>query len=201
MSRQYSTTLRNDWLSTYESTIGTSPKLRFCTGSPPANCGTAQSGTQLIEMTLSSDWQAAASGGSAAKSGTWSGTVAADGTAGYYRILSSGGTCHEQGLITRAFTISTNGTTAANNNVLNFASTTGVSVGMSISGTGIPSGVTVLAVTSTTVTMSAPSTAGVSSAVAIYFGDTSGDLWLQNTALTAGQTVSIDTRTQTAPGA
>lgn len=201
MSRQYSTTLRNDWLSTYESTIGTSPKLRFCTGSPPANCGTAQSGTQLIEMTLPSDWQAAASGGSAAKSGTWSGTVAADGTAGYYRILSSGGTCHEQGLITRAFTISTNGTTAANNNVLNFASTTGVSVGMSISGTGIPSGVTVLAVTSTTVTMSAPSTAGVSSAVAIYFGDTSGDLWLQNTALTAGQTVSIDTRTQTAPGA
>ena len=201
MSRQHSTPLRNDWLSTYESTIGTSPKLRFCTGSPPANCGTAQSGTQLIEMTLPSDWQAAASGGSAAKSGTWSGTVAADGTAGYYRILSSGGTCHEQGLITRAFTISTNGTTAANNNVLNFASTTGVSVGMSISGTGIPSGVTVLAVTSTTVTMSAPSTAGVSSAVAIYFGDTSGDLWLQNTALTAGQTVSIDTRTQTAPGA
>ena len=201
MSRQYSTTLRNDWLSTYESTIGTSPKLRFCTGSPPANCGTAQSGTQLIEMTLPSDWQAAASGGSAAKSGTWSGTVAADGTAGYYRILSSGGTCHEQGLITRAFTISTNGTTAANNNVLNFASTTGVSVGMSISGTGIPSGATVLAVTSTTVTMSAPSTAGVGSAVAIYFGDTSGDLWLQNTALTAGQTITIDTRTQTAPGA
>jgi hypothetical protein len=201
MSRQYSTTLRNDWLSTYESTIGTSPKLRFCTGSPPANCGTAQSGTQLIEMTLPSDWQAAASGGSAAKSGTWSGTVAADGTAGYYRILSSGGTCHEQGLITRAFTISTSASTDANNNVLTFASTTGVSVGMSISGTGIPSGATVLAVTSTTVTMSAPSTAGVSSAVAIYFGDTSGDLWLQNTALTAGQTITIDTRTQTAPGA
>ena len=201
MSRQYSTTLRNDWLSTYESTIGTSPKLRFCTGSPPANCGTAQSGTQLIEMTLPSDWQAAASGGSAAKSGTWSGTVAADGTAGYYRILSSGGTCHEQGLITRAFTISTSASTDANNNVLTFASTTGVSVGMSISGTGIPSGATVLAVTSTTVTMSAPSTAGVSSAVAVYFGDTSGDLWLQNTALTAGQTITIDTRTQTAPGA
>lgn len=201
MSRQYSTTLRNDWLSTYESTIGTSPKLRFCTGSPPANCGTAQSGTQLIEMTLPSDWQAAASGGSAAKSGTWSGTVAADGTAGYYRILSSGGTCHEQGLITRAFTISTNGSTAANNNVLNFASTTGVSVGMSVSGTGVPSGATVLAVTSTTVTLSTPSTAGVSSSVAIYFGDTSGDLWLQNTALTAGQTITIDTRTQTAPGA
>lgn len=201
MSRQYSTTLRNDWLSTYESAIGTSPKLRFCTGSPPANCGTAQSGTQLIEMTLPSDWQAAASGGSAAKSGTWSGTVAADGTAGYYRILSSGGTCHEQGLITRAFTISTSASTDANNNVLTFASTTGVSVGMSISGTGIPSGATVLAVTSTTVTMSAPSTAGVSSAVAVYFGDTSGDLWLQNTALTAGQTITIDTRTQTAPGA
>lgn len=200
MSRQYSTTLRNDWLSTYESTIGTSPKLRICTGSPPAACATSQSGTQLIEMTLPSDWQGAPSGGSAAKAGTWSGTVSTDGTAGYYRILSSGGTCHEQGLVTRAFSLTTSSTTAANNNVLTFASTTGVSAGMAISGTGIPSGATVLATTSTTVTMSAPSTAGVGSSVAIYFGDTSGDLWLQNNALAAGNTLTIDTRTQTAPG-
>lgn len=201
MARQYSTTLRNDWLSTYESTIGTSPKLRFMTGSPPANCAASQSGTQLIEMTLPSDFQAAPSGGSAAKAGTWSGTVSSDGTAGYYRILSSGGTCHEQGSITRAFSLSTNGTTAAGNNVLNFADTSGVSDGMSASGTGVPSGAAVFSHTSTTVTLTLPSTAGVGSAAEIYFGDTSGDLWLQNAALNAGQTVTIDTRTQTAPGA
>lgn len=200
MARQYSTTLRNAWLDTYESTIGTTPKLRMMTGSLPATCATAQSGTQLIEMTLPSDWMGAPSSGTSALAGTWSGTVAADGTAGYYRFLSSGGTCHEQGLITRAFALSTSATTAANNNVLTFASTTGVSDGMSVSGTGVPAGATVLAHTSTTVTLSAPSTAGVGSAVAIYFGDTSGDLWLNNTALTNGQTLSISARSLTAPG-
>lgn len=202
MGKQFSTTLRNDWLSTYESTIGTSPKLRICTGSAPATCATAQSGTQLIEMTLPSDWMAAPSSGSAAKSGTWSGTVAADGTAGYYRILNSAAsTCHEQGLVTRAFSYSTSATTAANSNVLTFTSTSGVTAGMSVSGTGVPSGATALAVTSTTVTLSAPSTAGVGSAVAIYFGDTSGDMWLSSTALTAGQALSITSRTLTSPGA
>lgn len=201
MSRQYSDTMRDGWLSFYETTLGTSPKLRYLTGLPPANCAASQTGTQLIEMTLPSDWQAAPSGGSAAKAGTWSGVVSSDGTAGYYRFLTSGGVCHEQGLITRAFSLTTNGTTAANNNVLNFASTAGVSDGMTVNGTGVPAGTTVLAHTSTTVTLSAPSTAGVGSSVAIYFGDTSGDLWLQNTVLATGTTITVDTRTQTAPGA
>lgn len=132
MGKQYSTTLRNDWLTTYETTIGTSPKLRICTGSAPATCAASQSGTQLIEMTLPSDWMGAPSSGSSSKAGTWSGTVAADGTAGYYRILSSGGTCHEQGVVTQAFSLATNASTAANSNVLTFAATTGVSVGMSV---------------------------------------------------------------------
>lgn len=200
MARQYSTTLRNDWLQQYEDTIGTSALLRMCTGTAPANCAASQTGTQLIEMTLPSDWQGAPSSGTAAKSGTWSGTVAADGTAAYYRILSSGGTCHEQGLITRAFTVATNALTAANSNVLNFAATTGITAGMTISGAGVPSGATVLGVTSTTVTMSAPSTAGVSNATSIYFGDTTGDLWLNNTALSTGQTLTITTRNNTSPG-
>lgn len=202
MSKQYSTTLRNAWLATYESTIGTAPKLRIYSGAPPANCAASASGTLLIEMTLPSDWMGAPSGGSSALAGSWTGTVSADGTAGYYRIVDSAGTTvHEQGAITRAFAITTSSATAAASNVLTFAATTGVAAAMSISGAGVESGATALSVGSTTVTMSAASTAGVSSGVPIYFGDTSGDMWLQSTAMTVGQTLTISARTLTAPGA
>ena len=51
------------------------------------------------------------------------------------------------------------------------------------------------------VTLSAPSTAGVSNGATIYFGDTSGDLWLNSTTLTTGQTLEITVYTRTAPGA
>lgn len=101
MSLQYSASVVNAKLDQIESTISTAPKLRLCTGTVPATCATAQSGTQLIEITLPSDWMAAASGGAKAKSGTWSGTASAAGTAGYFRILDSAGTtCHVQGTVT-----------------------------------------------------------------------------------------------------
>ncbi len=202
MSKQFSTTLRDAWLATYESTIGTSPKLRILSGSQPATCATAESGTLGVQLALPSDWMAAPSSGSVGLAGSWTGTVSADITAGYYRIVDTAGTtCYEQGSITRAFGIATSASTSAGGNVLTFTATTGVTAGMSVSGTGVPSGATVSSVTSTTVTLSATSTAGVSSAVTIYFGDTSGDLWLQSTALTIGQTITITERVLTAPGA
>lgn len=199
---QFSTTIRNDWLDRYEVQIGTSPKLQIRTGAQPANCAASASGTLLAQMTLPSDWLAAASTGSKAKSGTWSTTVTADGTAGHYRILDSAATtCHEQGSITQAFSLTTSSSTSANSNVLTFAATTGVTGGMSVYGTGVPTGATVLAVGATTVTMSAVSTAGVSSSTVILFGDTDGDMFLPAVALTVGMTVTIDTKTLTAPGA
>ena len=202
MSKQFSTTLRNAWLATYESTIGTSPKLRILSGAQPATAATAESCTLGVQLALPSDWMAAPSSGSVGLAGSWTGTVAADITAGYYRIVDTAGTtCHEQGSVTRAFGIATSASTSAGGNVLTFTATTGVTAGMSVSGTGVPSGATVSSVTSTTVTLSATSTAGVSSAVTIYFGDTSGDLWLQSTALTIGQTITITERVLTAPGA
>ena len=202
MTKQYSTTIRNDWLDRYEVQIGTSPKLRFMTGAQPTNCATAQSGTQLIEMSLPSDWMADAASGSKAKSGTWSGTVSTSGTAGYYRILNSGGsTCHEQGAITQAFALVTSGPTAANSNLLLFAAATGVVNGMKVLGSGIPSGATVSAVTGTNVLLSVPCPSGVASGTSIYFGDTTGDLWLQTTVLIAGQVVTITEQVRTAPGA
>ncbi len=102
MAIQLSTTVRNARLDTIESTIGTSAILRIRTGAAPANCGTADSGTVLAEMTLPSDWMAAASGGSKALSGTWQDASAnAAGTAAHFRIYDSGGTtCHLQGTVT-----------------------------------------------------------------------------------------------------
>ena len=102
MALQYSTAVRDAQLDALETTVGTSAILRIYSGAMPANCATAASGTLLAEMTLPSDWMAAASGGTKAKSGTWSDASAnAAGTAGYYRILdSTGTTCHVQGTVT-----------------------------------------------------------------------------------------------------
>lgn len=100
MALQKSTTLRNAQLDLIESTIGTSPIMRIATGSPPANCAAADSGTLLINITLPSDWMAAASGGVKSKSGTWSGTASGGSasTPGHFRIKDSGGTTvHLQG--------------------------------------------------------------------------------------------------------
>lgn len=101
MSLQYSTSVRNAQLDAVESTTGTSAILRIYTGSPPADCATAVSGTLLVSMTLPSDWMAAASAGSKAKSGSWTGTASGTGTAGYFRIWDSTPTvCHAQGTVT-----------------------------------------------------------------------------------------------------
>jgi hypothetical protein len=99
MSVQLSTTVRNARLDAIESTIGTSPIMKIRTGATPADCATADSGTVLATITLPSDWMAAASSGSKAKSGTWQDTSAdATGTAAHFRIYDSGGsTCHIQG--------------------------------------------------------------------------------------------------------
>src|SRR3990172_3378096 len=102
MALQLSTTVRNARLDTVESTISTSAILKIKSGSAPADCATADSGTVLATLTLPSDWMAAASSGSKAKSGTWEDTSAdASGTAAHFRIYDSGGTtCHIQGTVT-----------------------------------------------------------------------------------------------------
>lgn len=102
MAVQLSTTVRNAMLDTIESTISTSAILKIRTGSAPATCATADSGTVLATLSLPSDWMAAASGGTKALSGTWSDTSAdATGTAAHFRIYDSGGTtCHVQGTVT-----------------------------------------------------------------------------------------------------
>jgi len=102
MALQYSVTVRNAQLDAFESTTGASAILRILSGTVPATCATAQSGTLLASLSLPSDWMSAASAGSKALLGTWQDTSAdATGTAGYFRILdSTGTTCHAQGTIT-----------------------------------------------------------------------------------------------------
>lgn len=198
---QYGTTLRNALLQAYIDTIGTAPTLSLRTGAPPATPASADSGTQLVAITLPTTWMAAPSAGASAMTGTWQGTSSATGTIGHYRITKSG-TCHEQGTVTQAFSLTTSAGTTANSNILTFASTTGISVGQAVVGTGIPSGATVLAVDATTVSLSAVSSAGVASGTSIYFGDTSGALWSNAVAIaTVGTLVVVVKRTLTAPGA
>ena len=103
MARQLSTTLRNNRANQIESTIGTAPIFRVLTGTQPASCAAAETGTKIVDITLPSDWLSAASSGAVSKVGTWSAaaTGAGTNTAGYYRIYDSAGTtCHDQGSIT-----------------------------------------------------------------------------------------------------
>jgi hypothetical protein len=173
---QYSTAVRNAQLDAIETTIGTAPYLRIYNGTKPANVAAALSGnTLLAEGILPSDWLANAGSASKAKAGTWSLTGqsgAGTGTIGtFYRIYNSDGTtCSMQGTFGTNLAISTSALTAAHGNVLTFTSTTGVAVGMTVSGTGVPAGATVESVTGTTVTITGTSTAGVSSATSITFG-------------------------------
>lgn len=104
MAVSFSDAVKNARRDAIEATIGTAPKFRLYTGTPPSNAGAALSSNDLIaELTLPSDWLTA--GGSAGQSvlnGTWSGTASLAGTntATFYRIYNSAGsTCHEQGTI------------------------------------------------------------------------------------------------------
>jgi hypothetical protein len=98
---QLSVAVRNARLDAIETTAGASAVMKIFSGSAPANCAAADSGTVLATINLPSDWMAAASGGSKAKSGTWQ-DLSADntGTAGHFRVYDNGATtCHIQGTV------------------------------------------------------------------------------------------------------
>lgn len=203
MTQQFSDTLRDYWANGYESQIGTSPKLRVYTGAPPANCAAAATGTLLGEGTLPSDWMGASSGGSVAKNGTWTISITADGTIGHYRVWNNALTvCHEQGVVGQALGIALSANTAANSNVLTFASTAGATVGASVYGTGIPTDATVREVTSTTVKISCAPSALVPSGTLITFGTPGStvDLRIANPVVTNGQSLEVQSKTLTMPG-
>jgi len=101
MTLQYSVTVRNAKLDAVETAIGASAVLKIRTGSVPANCAAADSGTVLATINLPSDWMDAATGGTKSKAGTWTDASAdASGTAAHFRLYASDGTtCHAQGTV------------------------------------------------------------------------------------------------------
>lgn len=181
---QHDVTVRNALLDAIETAIGASPKLRFHTGAMPANCAAARTGTQLLDATLPADFMAAASGGSKALTGTWQGTAGASGYATYYSIMDNGGTnCREQGLLSQAWAASTA-----------YALTQQVSLGGRVykcvtagtsAGSGGPTG------TGT----------GITDGTAVWDYVGVVDIVLDNTNVANGQTVTITSKTLTAPGA
>lgn len=189
MTEQVSVAVQNATLDQAETTIGVSPVLQLRTGAPPVNCAAGDIGTLLCSMTLPSDWMSNAASGVKAKLGTWSGTAAAGGVAGHYRIKDSTvTTTHRQGTIKQNVLIATSALTAATGNVLNFASVTGVAVGDMVTGTGIVVNSKVIAFTGTTVTLNASSTAGVASAATITF---TGDMAIDNSTIALSQPVTV----------
>jgi hypothetical protein len=97
MALQYAEALRNAQLDAIESHIGTSPVLEIRTGAPPANVAAADSGSLLATLSLPSDWLANAAAGAIVKAGTWSVAATAAGTAGHFRIKTSGAVAKMQG--------------------------------------------------------------------------------------------------------
>lgn len=102
MAFQLAVSQRNAALDALETDGGTSAVLKIRTGSVPATCATADSGTVLATITCPSDWMSAASSGSKAKTGTWQDSSADNtGTAAHFRLYKSDGTtCIQQGTVT-----------------------------------------------------------------------------------------------------
>jgi len=100
MAIQYSSTIYLGQLDLVESSAGASAKLYIFSGSAPANCAAADTGTLLATLTLPADWMAAASGTSKVLAGSWTGTASggSGATPTHFRIKDNAGTTvHVQG--------------------------------------------------------------------------------------------------------
>lgn len=202
MAFQFDDACRNAAADALESAVGTSPVVKLFNGTIPANCAAADTGTVLAQGGPTGDWMAAASGGSKSLTGTFTVTGQAGAGAGtiatHFRLYSTGGTvCRHQGLCGGQVQIPTTALTAVNGNVLTFSSTSGIAVGMRVSGTGILADTFAIAVTGTTVTLSRSSTAGVSNGASITFNY---DMTLDNATIANLQVVTVQSYNLTTGG-
>lgn len=102
MALQLSTTMRTNRVTQIESTIGGTALFKMLTGSAPANCAAADTGSTVCSFALPADYLDTATGGTVGKNGTWQEASAdGSGTVGYFRIYNQPGTtCHMQGTCT-----------------------------------------------------------------------------------------------------
>jgi hypothetical protein len=91
--------LANALLDRYDTEFPAGSILEIRSGAPPG-AEAAATGTLLASITLPATPWAAAATGSKAKSGTWSTTGAAAGSAGHYRLKNAGDTRREEGTVT-----------------------------------------------------------------------------------------------------
>lgn len=101
MALQFSDTVRNARLDAIMTSIGASGAvLEIRSGTVPANCAAADTGTLLASISLPNPWMASAATGSVSKTGTAWQDASADntGTASYFRIK-QGATTHCQGTV------------------------------------------------------------------------------------------------------
>lgn len=100
MALQYSSTIYLARLDQIETSTGASAKLNIYSGSAPANCAAADTGTLLATLTLPADWMNNASGTTKTLLGSWTGTASGGSAATptHFRIKDSANTtCHIQG--------------------------------------------------------------------------------------------------------
>ena len=97
MAIQYSTTHRTNAMTQLATDIGTNAQIIIYTGTMPANVGTAPSGTLLAQFAGNATQFGTASGGVLTASAVANVNATGSGTAGYFRINTSGGTAVVQG--------------------------------------------------------------------------------------------------------
>jgi hypothetical protein len=97
MPLQVTTALRDGWLDDIVAAVGTSGLIRVYTGALPANVAAAASGTLLGTLTCSATLGTVSGGVLTFSAVTQDSSADATGTAGYFRLTTSGGTAVAQG--------------------------------------------------------------------------------------------------------
>ena len=92
MALQYSVTHRTNAMTDIATQAGTNATVKIFTGSPPASCGTADTGTLLCTFAGNASQFGTASSGVLTVSAIAAATAGNTGTAGYWRVYPSSAT-------------------------------------------------------------------------------------------------------------
>jgi hypothetical protein len=101
MSLQFSESVRNTLLDSWQDVLGNSAKIKIWSGTLPVNVATAPAGSVICEFDLDIVWAPSADNGQKELLGLPLQTTAtASGIASFFRVYSSDGiTCHTQGTV------------------------------------------------------------------------------------------------------
>ena len=125
---QYSVAQRNSAIGTLSTTVGAAGVAKLFTGTQPATCATADSGTLLASWTFTATFAGAAASGAVTVNNpaTPGSTAVAAGTAGYFRIYTSALVCVMQGTagLTSGFDWNLTNTNISSGQVVTFSSMT-----------------------------------------------------------------------------